>query len=446
VKVWPKLPGATLDRTGPARAGRTPRAALAAVTAGTMVALGVAACGSSSSTSSQVPASAKQTIVFATAGLGTEGQATKRAIAAFEKLHSNIKVTILNLSSNSTVAQEQEEHYFLAGSSTPDVLYTDVTWPSTFARSGWIANLGSFKPDKSAFFPGQMATGEYNGGVYAIPWFINAEGIYYNTSLVKTAPTSVSQLVSDAKTALKTHPSLKEGLAFEGAEYEGAVTAWQSFGAHIGVSDLSNIDTPANVSALTFMYDAIHTYKISPAAVTGWEEANVQAAWLAGQTPFALNWPYIFSLSESTTNGKPTYPAVYGKTAWIPFPSATPQSSLGGDDLAINAKSTHKAAAWEFVKYLTSVSAQQARAIFAGDPPSLTAAYNSTLYKAAPYYKDEAAVYKVVTPRPVTPVYPQISSSVFQPMISSVLSGEETASAALKANAPTVSQILSTAK
>jgi multiple sugar transport system substrate-binding protein len=447
VNVWPKFHGKSLGRTGQASAGHRPRAALAALTAGTMVAIGVAACGSSSSSSSQVALSAKQTIVFATAGLGTEGQATKRAITAFEKLHPNIKVSILNLSSNSTVAEEQEEHYFLAGSGTPDVLYTDVTWPSTFARSGWIANLNSYKPDKSAFFPGQMATGEYNGGVYGIPWFINAEGIYYNTSMVKTAPTSVSALVSDAKSAMKAHPSLKEGLAFEGAEYEGSVTAWQSFGAHIGTPDLSNIDNTANLSALTFMYDAIHTYKISPAAVTGWEEPNVQAAWLAGQTPFALNWPYIFALSESKgTNGKPVYPAVYGKTAWIPFPSTTPQSSLGGDDLAINAKSTHKAAAWEFIKYLTSVSAQDARAIFAGDPPSVTAAYNSTLYKAAPYFKDEAAVYRVVTPRPVTPIYPQLSSSVFQPMISSVLSGEETAAAALKANAPTVTQLLATAK
>jgi multiple sugar transport system substrate-binding protein len=447
VRVWPKFPGKSLGRTGSAPTGRRPRVALAAVTAGTMVAIGVAACGSSGSSSSQVPASAKQTIVFATAGLGTEGQATKRAIAAFEKLHSNIKVTILNLSSNSTVAQEQEEHDFIAGSSTPDVLYTDVTWPSTFARSGWIANLNSYNPDTSEFFPGQMATGKYNGGVYAIPWFINAEGVYYNTSMVKTAPTSVAALVSDAKTAMRTHPALKEGLAFEGAEYEGSVTAWQSFGAQIGLSKLGNIDNPANQSALTFMYDAIHTYKISPPAVTGWQEANVQSAWLAGQTPFALNWPYIYALSESKgSNGKPLYPAVYGKTAWIPFPSATPQSSLGGDDLVINAKSTHKAAAWEFIKYLTSVSAQDARAIFAGDPPSVKAAYNSTLYKAAPYYRNEAAVYNVVTPRPVTPVYPQLSASVFQPLISSVLSGQATPAEALKTNAPTVTQLLATAK
>jgi multiple sugar transport system substrate-binding protein len=418
---------------------------LAAITAGGLLIAGLAACGSSSapSASSQVAASAKQSIVFATQGLGTEGTATANAVKAFEKIHPNIKVTILSLSPTSDVAEQQLEHYFIAGSSTPDVVTTDVTWPATFARSGWIANLDSFHPATSSFFAGQMATGSYNGGTYAMPWFINAEGLYYNTSMIKTAPTSIAQLVSEANAAVAAHKSLKEGLAFEGDEYEGSVTAWQSFGAQIGLKDLGNIDTPANVAALTFMYDAIHSYKIAPSAVTGWQESNVQAAWLSGQTPFALNWPYIYQLSESTTNGKPTYPAVYGKTAWIPFPSTTPQSSLGGDDLAINAKSTHKAAAYELIQYLTSVSAQDTRAIFAGDPPSVTAAYNSTLYKAAPYYENEKGVYAVVTPRPVTPVYPTISSQ-FQTMISSVLSGQSTASAALSSTGPTVKQLYQT--
>jgi multiple sugar transport system substrate-binding protein len=424
----------------------THRNALAAMAAAGLLIAGLAACGSSpssSSASSQVAASAKQTIVFATQGLGSEGTATSSAVAAFEKLHPNIKVQILSLSPTSDVAEEQLEHYFTAGSSTPDLVTTDVTWPATFARAGWIANLASFKPDTGAFFPGQMATGSYNGGTYALPWFINAEGLYYNTSMVKTAPTSESQLVSEAKSAVATNKSLKEGLAFEGAEYEGSVTAWQSMGAQIGLSDLKNIDSPPNTAALTFMYDAIHTYKIAPSAVTGWEESNVQAAWLAGQTPFALNWPYIYALSESTANGKPVYPAVYGKTAWIPFPSATPQSSLGGDDLAVNAKSTHQAAAYALMQYLTSVGAQVTRAISAGDPPSIIAAYNSTLYKAAPYFANEKAVYAVVTPRPVTPVYPDISSQL-QTMISSVLSGESSASSALSSTAPTVQQLYQT--
>jgi ABC-type glycerol-3-phosphate transport system substrate-binding protein len=50
-----------------------------------------------------------------------------------------------------------------------------------------------------------------------------------------------------------------------------------------------------------------------------------------------------------------------------------------------------------------------------------------------------------VTPRPVTPVYPEISAQL-QPMISSVLSGQATAQAALAATAPTVTQIYQTAK
>jgi multiple sugar transport system substrate-binding protein len=407
-------------------------------------AIGLAAGGCSSSSSnsgasSQVPASAKQTIVFATAGLGTEGQATSAAIAGFEKLHSNIKVSVLNLSSNSTVAQQQEEHYFLAGSSTPDVVYTDVIWPATFARSGWLASLSKFHPDASTYFPGQWATGQYNGGVYAIPWFINAEGLYYRTDLISTPPTTISQLVSDAKAALSKDHSLKEGLAFEGANYEGSVTALQSFGAQLGVSNLGNINTAANQNALAFMFNAIHTYKIAPAAVTGWNEANVQAAWQSGQAPFALNWPYLFQLSEAQGSN------LAGKTGWIPFPSANPQASLGGDDLAINAKSTHQAAAYEFIQYLDSPAVQVARAVKAGDPPSVKGAYNSTLYAAAPFYKQEQAVYAVVTPRPVTAVYPQISAQL-QPMISSVLSGQATPKAALAATAPTVAQIYQTAK
>ncbi len=408
---------------------------VAVVATGLVAALGMAACGSSGSSTgsnSGTSASAKQTIVFATAGLGTEGTATKTAITGFEKAHPNITVNLLPLSSSSTSAQQQEQNYFVAGSATPDVVYTDVTWPAADVKAGWLANLSSFNPSTSNFFAGQMSTGQINGGIYAIPWFINAEGIYYRTDLIKSPPTSASQLVSDAQAAMQADPSLKEGLAFEGDTYEGAVTAFQSFGGQITLSDLKKgIDTPANVQALTFMYDAIHTSKISPSAVTSWQEPQVQSAWLSGQAPFALNWPYIYQLSEAS--GSP----VANKTAWIPFPSSTPQTSLGGDDLAINAKSTHKAAAWEFIQYLTSDSVQDARAISAGDPPSVKSAYNSTLYAQAPYYKGEQAVYNAVVSRPVASNYAQISTQL-QNMIASVLSGQATPSAALSTAAPTV--------
>jgi multiple sugar transport system substrate-binding protein len=432
-------------RNGPVRTASTRRhrTAVVAVAVGTAAALAGAGCSSSGAAGKQVPASAKQTIVFATQGLGAEGTATQAAVKAFEKLHPNITVSILTLSPTADVAYQQLTQHFTAGSSTPDVITSDVIWPSTFARPGWLANLQKFHPNTSNFFPGQMATGQYKGGIYAIPWFINAEGLYYRTDLIKTPPTTAAELVTAAQAAMKADPKLKEGLAFEGDKYEGAVTAFQSFGGQISPSNLSNINTPANVGVLTLMYDAVHKYHIAPTAVSTWEESNVQSAWLSGQTPFALNWPYIFALSQGSN---PAYPAVKDKTGWVPFPgpAGSPQASLGGDDLIMNAKSTHQAAAWEFIKYLTSDEAQIARAIAAGDPPAAKSAYTAKLYAAAPYFKQEQAVFNVATPRPVTPVYTQISSQL-QAMISSVLSGQATPSAALSSTAPTVKELQATA-
>src|SRR6266699_2971790 len=178
---------------------RTKRRA-AAVAIGTAASLAAAGCSSSGSgpAGKQVPASARQTIVFATQGLGAEGTATQAAVKAFEKLHPKIHVTILTLSPTSDVAYQQLTQHFTSGSPTPDVITSDVIWPVTFARPGWLANMNKFKPDTSAFFPGQMATGMYKGGIYAIPWFINAEGLYYRTDLIKTPPTTPAQLFKDA--------------------------------------------------------------------------------------------------------------------------------------------------------------------------------------------------------------------------------------------------------
>src|SRR6266568_6152370 len=295
-----KWPGSArpAGRTGSPRMvlTRRNRASVVAVAVGTAVTLAAAGCSSSGGgpAGKQVPASARQTIVFATQGLGAEGTATAAAVKAFEKLHPKIHVSILTLSPTADVAYEQLTQRFTSGSSSPDVITSDVIWPSTFARPGWLADLSKFHPDTGAFFPGQMATGQYKGGIYAIPWFINAEGLYYRTDLIKTPPTTVAQLVTDAKAALAKDHSLKEGLAFEGDKYEGAVTAFQSFGGQLGLTNLGNLNSPANTAALTFEFKAIHTYKIAPQAVSAWEESQVQAAWQSGQTPFALNWPYLF--------------------------------------------------------------------------------------------------------------------------------------------------------
>jgi len=416
-----------------------PRRTVAIVAPVLAAAMVLAACTQgSSNTQPTSGASGKQTIVFATQGLGSEGDATKAAIAAFEQANPDITVQVLTLSPTADNAYQQLTQRFVAGSSTPDVITADVIWPPTFAKAGWLMPLDDFNPNLGDFFDGQVAAGQYNGKTYAMPWFINAEGLYYRTDLIPSPPKTPSQLVADAKSAMQKDPSIKYGLAFEASKYEGVVTAYINFlGGFGGKLDPSNLDTPQNAQALQFMRDTIYKYGITPQAATGWSEPNAESTFLSGQAAFAMNWPYVFAEAEAAGS------KVKGKTGWIPFPSqsGTPQAALGGSMLAINAKSQHPDAAWAFVQYMTSPEAQIARALKAGDPPANKTAYTNALFSKAPYFRDEQQVFNYASPRPVTPDYPKISD-VLQTTLSSVLTNQQTPSEGLSTAAKQVGAIV----
>jgi multiple sugar transport system substrate-binding protein len=414
---------------------RAPRWRAVTISVGAVaLAAGAAACSSGGS-SSTVAANATQTIVFAESGLGTEGTQTQVAINGFEKANPNIKVQVQVLSSDSTTYLSQLEHDFISGSPTPDVFESDVTYPAKFAQAGWVLPLTQFSPDMSQFFAHEVAAGTYNGTVYAMPWFDNPEGLFYRTDLIKTPPTSPAQVVSDAEAAMKADPTLKEGIAFEADKYEGAITSFLTVdSAFGGTLDPSNVNTPGNVAALNWLHNAIYTSKIAPQAVTSWQEGQVEEQFVSGYTPFAIDYPFV--------EAQPMVAAVKGHVGYIPFPAGpggTPGSALGGEMLAINAKTAHAAAAYKLIQYLTSPAVETARAIAVGDPPSLPSAYTSALYAAAPYFQAVKTLNSYSAPRPVTPNYLQVSSDL-QTLFSSVYANgsPNAASAAFAAGAASI--------
>lgn len=299
---------------------------VAAAVAGLLVA---SACGGGGGEGAG-SGSASGTIAFATQGLGSEGEATKAAVAAFEKANPDIHVNILTLSPSANDAYTQLTQRLAANDATPDVITADVIWPATFARARWIKPLDSYNVDKSNFFPGQIDAGTYDGKLYAVPWFINAQGVYYRKDLVQQPPGTPQQVVQDAQQAIRQDPALTMGMAFTGAKYEGVVTSFMNFAAGFGGRlDLKHVASDQNVEALTYMKDLIYQYRITPEAATSWQEPDVEKAYLSGQTPFAMNWPYVFSEAQGTSGGTPTNPAVYNKTGWMAFPStSSPRSTL----------------------------------------------------------------------------------------------------------------------
>src|SRR5205823_12485303 len=152
-----------------------------------------------------------------------------------------------------------------------------------------------------------------------------------------------------------------------------------------------------------YMKNLIYADRVTPPAAASWQEPDVEMAYLSGQTAFAMSSQYVLVEAQATAGVK-------GRTAWIPFPSRSgARAALGGDDLVINARSPHVDAAYKLIQYLTSTTVQIDRALSAGDPPAVKAAYGSRLFSRAPYFEAEQKVFKVATPRPVTPLYPQVS-------------------------------------
>lgn len=406
------------------------RSALIGLVAIFALALVAVGCGSKEKAKA-VSASATQTIVFAESGLGKEGEQTQVAIKNFEKINPNIKVSIDVLSPNSTTYLQQLQQRFIAGSSTPDILESDVTYPAKFAKAGWIAALTSFSPNMSRFFPTQAKTGEFEGHVYAIPWFDNPEGLFYRTDLIHSPPKTPAEVVADAKAAMKADPSLKEGFAFEAAKYEGAVTSFLTVAtAFGGTLTTTTIDSPGNIKGLNWLHEAIYTNKIAPAAVTGWQEGQVQEEFTSGHTPFAINFPFVASVAEEGGPAK-------GHVGYIPFPPVAggkPGAALGGEMLAINAKSPHAAASYKLIEYLTQPAVQVERALKTGDPPSLPSAYTEELYAKAPIFREVKVLNSAAQPRPISPNYLQISTFL-QDALSSVYANSASPTSALKSAA-----------
>ena len=396
------------------------------------IVLGLAAC-SSSSPSPAASGSARQTIVFAESGLGTEVQQTERAVSYFERANPGIHVKIDVLSPDSTTYLSQLEKSFTAGSATPDVYESDVTYPPKFARAGWALNLARFGPDMKRYFPAEAAAGTLLGRYLRHPVVRQPRG--------PVLPDRPDQDASDQPGAgggrrqggYAEGPCPQGGLAFEGREYEGAITAFVTVESAFGSGlRTSNIDTAGNVAALAWLQDSIYKNHFAPMAVTRWEEGQVAQEFVSGRAAFAIDFPFAEVLATKSP--------VKGHVGYIPFPAGpngTPSAAAGGEMLAINAKSAHAAAAWKLIQYLTSPKVQTARAEATGDPPSLPGAYTPALYAKAPYFENVKTLISDAQPRPVNPDYLTVSRDL-QVMLAQVYAHARSAPAALSGSARAV--------
>lgn len=333
-----------------------------------------------------------------------------------------------------------------ARSSSIDVFPMDIIWPPEFGANGWTVPLDDKWPasDRANYLPGPLQGCTYNGKLWAAPTYTDVGIIYYRTDLVSTPPSTWDEMASMAKA--NSPSKAKFGYIWQGAQYEGLVCDFVEvlYGYGGNVLDPNNpksvtVNSPEGVQALTTMVSWVGT--ISPAAVTTYEEPQTLAAWQDGDAVFMRNWPYAISLSNDPSSSKIAgkfneHPLLYGGS------NTTPHSNIGGWQYGINAFSKNPDAAWKFVQYTLTPTVQKNFAMQLTLLSTLKSVYtDADVLAKNPFYGKVQSIVQNALPRPVSPVYPDISQAI-QLRVHQALTKQASPSAALSSLASDLQTIV----
>lgn len=271
---------------------------------------------------------------------------------AFMAANPGIKVTIEYVAANSI--QEKFTTAALAGSG-PDIIALDSAgWAVDAAAAGLLKPLDKdLSPIADQFYEGPLNSGVYNGSYYAVPWYMNNEGIYYNKAILKEAgianpPATWDELTEDIQ---KVQAAGYEGITmpyFFPSYY--IYPFFYQAGCPIvdttGKKPVSALMTDEGKTAWKYLCDLATTYHAYPESLkdaASWD--STYAPFIQGEVAFLFcgDWAY-WSVKDTNID--------YGIAA---MPSGKQAATLlGGYTLSINNNTKNYDAAWAYIQWLTA--------------------------------------------------------------------------------------------
>jgi multiple sugar transport system substrate-binding protein len=183
----------------------------------------------------------------------------------------------------------------IAGNQAPDLFWLDQDNTVPYADKGALLDLTDMlKADKSPaadltdYFPSQLATAQYNGKTYGLPWIAQPVMMYYNPALFDAAGLKQpddTMTWDDFKTDMEklTKP--------DGSQFGTTLNGWppiQMFvwqaGGEVISEDLktSPVDSPEALAGEQFYADLIYNKKYAPSEATI-KEQGFEAMMRAGK-------------------------------------------------------------------------------------------------------------------------------------------------------------------
>lgn len=341
---------------------------------------------------------------------------------------------------------EQQQQYLntvlASKDSALDLILIDVIRPAQWAAAQWAEPLDSYLgAEKDAvmarYLPAYRAANIINGKVIALPYFADAQFLYYRKDLLEkhgvAPPKTWDELKAGAQKILAAEnaPNLR-GFETAGAPIEGTVCTYlvPMWGAGEDLAKDGKLNLSGDAAKKPFqLWADLKEAKVTPPNLAEIPTDRIRQNLQAGNLIFGMTWGYVWNRAQNDADS-----TVKGKIGVVPLPGFTADrqsTCIGGWQIAVSAFSKNKAEAAKLARYLSSPEVSKQQAVLASHLPVFAEVYSDAdVLKANPWFAQALPVVQAARSRPVTPRYTEVSE-IMRTNMNAFLAGTKTADQAL---------------
>jgi multiple sugar transport system substrate-binding protein len=360
----------------------------------------------------------------------------------YQKKNPGVKVEVEVGGATSEAQQQYLSTVLSAKDSVLDVILIDVIRPAQWAAQGWAepldAYLGADKPKILAqYLKAYVDADQVNGKLVALPYFADAQFLYYRKDLLekykRAVPKTWDDMMETAKVVMDGEKNSNlQGFATAGSPIEGTVCTYLvplwGAGGELTKDGKLNLDAPQSRQPFQ-LYGRMKQANVLPKNIAEIPTDRIRIDMQAGNMIFGMTWSYVWNRLENDPDSK-----VKGKigVTMLPHdPGGKSATCIGGWQLAVSAFSKNKAEAVKFARWLSSPEVSKMQAIMASHMPVFPSVFkDADVLKANPWFAEALPVVEGARSRPVSAQYPQVSD-VIRSNMNAYLAGTKTTDVAI---------------
>ena len=333
------------------------------------------------------------------------------------------QVDIQTLPNSASDQREQLVRRLAAQDSSIDVMSLDPPFIAEFANAGFLRPFS--KEDEATFtdgvLKGPLETTYWNDQLVAAPFWANTQLLWFRKSAAKAAGVDPTAPGFTWDQMIKAAEGQHKVIGVQANRYEGYMVWINALVVSAGGEIIGNVEagknatpeinSPAGDAAAEIVGGLARSPAAPPAMSTAGEE-EARSVFQGDSGMFMVNWPYVYAAAQGDAEQ-----SVVDDIGWARYPGVkageASRPPLGGINLAIGAFTKYPEQALDLVKCATSLQSNIEYMVDSGNPAAKRAAYDDPkVRKAFPMASlirdsiDEAG------PRPVTPYYNDVSTSV----------------------------------